>query len=82
MPIFPLETFVTIKSYVFGLTKASPGVQGSKLTSAILNLKDDFKQRHQDCLEIPARHIPHMNTIDAWIIRPGGRVTWHPSGDG
>jgi len=22
-----------------------------------------------------------MNTIDAWIIRPGGRVTWHPSGE-
>jgi hypothetical protein len=69
MPIFPLETFVTIKSYVFGLTKASPGVQGSKLTSAILDLKDDFKQRHQDCLEISARHIPHyLSNFDGRVV--------------
>jgi hypothetical protein len=37
---------------LFGLAKASPGVQGSILTSAILDLKDDFKPRNQDRLEI------------------------------
>jgi hypothetical protein len=69
MPIFPLETFITIKSYVFGLTKASPGVQGSKLTSATLDLNDNFKQRHQDCLEISARHMPHyLSNLDGSVV--------------
>jgi hypothetical protein len=42
---------------LFGLVKASPGVQGSILMSAILNLKDDFKPRNQDRLEISALDI-------------------------
>jgi hypothetical protein len=42
---------------LFGLATASPGVQGSILTSAILDLKDDFKPRNQDRLEISALDI-------------------------
>jgi hypothetical protein len=54
MPIFPLRTFITIKGYSVWWQQ---GVQRSILTSAILDLKDDFKPRYEDRLEISALDI-------------------------